>query len=61
MADIRKLIKKLATQEAELTNIQFIAPCVKNGLVKTIFAGMIYIFESQPKKVLWMGNISTNK
>ncbi|MGD1807652.1 hypothetical protein ACP6PL_19755 [Dapis sp. BLCC M126] len=50
MTNIRKLINQLATQEVELTNIQFLAPCVKNGRVKTRVAGMIYTFESQPKK-----------
>ncbi|MDJ0557205.1 MAG: hypothetical protein QNJ68_22725 [Microcoleaceae cyanobacterium MO_207.B10] len=55
MTDIRKLINKLATQESELTNIQFLAPCVKNGSVKTRVAGMIYTFESQPKKFAGWG------
>ncbi|MGD1699389.1 hypothetical protein [Dapis sp. BLCC M229] len=49
MTDIRKLINQLAIQEAELKNIQFLAPCVKNGRVKTRVAGMIYTFESEPK------------
>ena len=55
MTDIRKLINQLATQEAELKNIQFLAPCVKNGRVKTRVAGMIYTFESQPKKFAGWG------
>ncbi len=55
MTDIRKLINQLAIQEAELTNIQFLAPCVKNGRVKTRVAGIIYTFESQPKKFAGWG------
>ncbi len=50
MTDIRNLLNKLAAQEAELNKIQFLAPCVGSGRVKTRVSGMVYTFETQPKK-----------
>ena len=47
---IQNLIKKIAAQEAELTDTQFVAPCVRRGKVRTRVAGMIYTFTPQPKK-----------
>lgn len=49
MADIRKLLEKLADREAQLRATQFIAPCVKSGQVRTRVAGMIYTFKTQPR------------
>ncbi|MGK7922396.1 MAG: hypothetical protein AB4080_20565 [Trichodesmium sp.] len=49
MTDIRKLINKLATEESQLTNIQFLAPCVRNGRVKTRVSGMSYTFKTEPE------------
>ncbi len=50
MADIRNLLNQLATQEAELNNIQFLAPCVRNEILKTRVAGMVYTFQALPRK-----------
>lgn len=50
MADIRNLLNQLAAKEAELNNIQFLAPCVQSGRVKTRVAGMVYTFKTQPRK-----------
>ncbi|GGA43139.1 hypothetical protein [Okeania sp. KiyG1] len=50
MTDIRNLLNQLAAQEAQLNNIQFLAPCVGGGRVKTRVAGIVYTFQTQPKK-----------
>lgn len=55
MADILNLLNKLAAQEAQLNNIQFLAPCVRNGRVKTRVAGMLYTFQTQPQKFAGWG------
>nr|WP_240038779.1 MULTISPECIES: hypothetical protein [Okeania] len=31
--------------------MQFLAPCIRNGRVKTKVAGMVYTFQTQPKKI----------
>jgi hypothetical protein len=49
MADIRKLLNQLATQEALLRDTQFLAPCVGSGLVRTKVSGIIYTFTPQPR------------
>jgi hypothetical protein len=48
MADIRKLLNQIAAQEAQLSNTQFLAPCVRKGLVRTRVAGIIYTFTPKP-------------
>lgn len=48
MTDIRKIINQLATQEAKLLDTQFLAPCVRNGRVRTRAGGMIYTFKPKP-------------
>jgi hypothetical protein len=49
MADIRKLINQLASQEAQLQDTQFLAPCVRGGKVRTRVDGMIYTFTPKPR------------
>ena len=48
MTDVRKLIGKLAAQEARLQQTTFLAPCVRGGSVKTRIAGMVYTFTPAP-------------
>lgn len=48
MADIRKLINKLAAEENKLLSTEFIAPCVGNGKVRTRIARMLYTFTIKP-------------
>lgn len=50
MIDIRKLINQIAIPEAQLYTTQFLAPCVKDGRVRTRVAGMIYTFTPKPSK-----------
>ncbi|WP_293149813.1 hypothetical protein [Okeania sp. SIO2C9] len=50
MTDLRNLLNQLAAKEAQLNNIQFLAPCVGGGRVKTRVAGIVYTFQTQPKK-----------
>lgn len=49
MADIRKLLNQLAAQEEQLRSTQFLAPCVRGGLVRTKLAGMLYTFTPDPR------------
>ncbi|MEG4572312.1 hypothetical protein QUA56_06390 [Microcoleus sp. N3A4] len=49
MADIRKIISKLAAQEGQLLDTQFLAPCVRGGRVRTRIGGMTYLFQPQPQ------------
>ena len=49
MADIRKLMQQLAAQEQLLNDTEFLAPCVRGGLVKTSVAKIIYTFKPQPE------------
>ncbi len=48
MADVRKLIGKLAEQEARLQQTTFLAPCVRGGSVRTRIEGMVYTFTPEP-------------
>ena len=48
MTDVRKLIGKLAEQEARLQHTTFLAPCVCGGSVKTRIEGMVYTFAPAP-------------
>lgn len=49
MTDIRKILNQLATQEAQLFDTQFLAPCVRGGRVRTKAGGMIYTFKPKPR------------
>lgn len=49
MKDIRQLLNQLAEQETELQNTQFLAPCTRDGKVRTRVAGMIYTFTPKPR------------
>lgn len=49
VADIRKLLNQLATQEAQLRETQFLAPCVGGGFVRTKVSGILYTFIPQPR------------
>ncbi|MBW4539451.1 MAG: hypothetical protein KME43_09965 [Myxacorys chilensis ATA2-1-KO14] len=48
MTDIRKLLNQIASAEAQLQSMQFLAPCVKGGRVRTRVAGMVYTFSPKP-------------
>ncbi|MFB2918334.1 MULTISPECIES: hypothetical protein [Aerosakkonema] len=48
MADIRKILKQISAQENQLRDRQFIAPCVRGGLVRTKVANIIYNFAPKP-------------
>lgn len=48
MTDIRKLLHQIASAEAQLQSVQFLAPCVKGGRVRTLVAGMVYTFTPKP-------------
>lgn len=50
MTDIRKLLKQIASVEAQLQTTQFLAPCVKGGRVRTRVAGMVYTFTPKPQQ-----------
>ena len=47
--DIRKLLNQIAAQEMQLRETQFLAPCVRGGLVRTRVANIIYSFVPQPR------------
>lgn len=47
--DIRKLLNQIAAQEMQLKDTQFLAPCVRGGLVRTRVANIIYSFAPQPR------------
>ena len=49
MADIRKLINEIAAQENQLQDTQFLAPCVRGGLVRTRVSQIIYNFTPKPR------------
>ncbi|MEO1763058.1 MAG: hypothetical protein AAFR83_14020 [Cyanobacteria bacterium J06629_18] len=55
MANIRKLIDKLATEENKLLSTEFIAPCVGNSKVRTRIAGMTYTFAPEPRNFVGWG------
>ncbi len=48
--DIRKLLHQVASAEAQLRSTQFLAPCVRDGRVRTRVAGMVYTFTPQPQQ-----------
>jgi len=47
--DIHHLLNQIATQEAQLTGTEFLAPCVRGGAVRTSVANIIYTFTPQPR------------
>jgi len=49
MTDIRNLLNQIAAQEAQLRETQFLAPCVRGGLVRTSVAKIVYTFIPQPQ------------
>lgn len=49
MKNIHDLINKIAWEEKQLQNNQFLAPCVQGGKVRTKVAGMIYTFIPNPR------------
>lgn len=48
MANIRKLIEQLASQEKLLSDTEFLAPCIRGGSVQTSVANIIYTLTPQP-------------
>jgi hypothetical protein len=50
MNHIHNLLNQMAVQEKELLATRFLAPCVKNGRVRTRVAGMVYTFTPQPRQ-----------
>lgn len=49
MSNIRKLLEQIATQENQLRETQFFAPCIKGGKVRTKIAGIVYNFAPKPQ------------
>lgn len=49
MTDIRKLLNQLATQETQLRDTQFLAPCMGGGKVRTRVGGLVYTFKPKPR------------
>ncbi|MCL1465363.1 hypothetical protein [Argonema galeatum] len=49
MTDIRKLLNQIAAQETQLRDTQFLAPCVRGGLVRTRVSHIIYNFAPKPR------------
>lgn len=49
MTNIQNLLNKIAAQESQLTETQFMAPCVGGGRVRTRVAGMVYTFATKPR------------
>jgi hypothetical protein len=49
VTDIRKLLNQIASQETQLRDTQFLAPCVRFGRVRTRVAGMVYTFTPEPR------------
>jgi hypothetical protein len=48
MTNIRRLINQLGAQEKLLSETEFLAPCVKNGSVKTAIDSIVYCLQPQP-------------
>jgi hypothetical protein len=48
MPNIRRLLTQLAAHEAQLSETQFLAPCVRGGKVRTRVAGLVYTFRPEP-------------
>ncbi|MBD2295043.1 hypothetical protein H6G06_16520 [Anabaena sphaerica FACHB-251] len=55
MTNIFNLINQIANAEAQLSETQFLAPCVKGGRVRTRVAGMVYTFTPKPSKFAGWG------
>jgi hypothetical protein len=49
MTDIRKLINQLGAQEQQLSEREFLAPCVRGGKVRTSLDKIIYTFTPEPR------------
>ena len=49
MTDIRKLLHKVAAQEAAFRKTTFLAPCVKGGEVRARVAGLVQTFTPEPR------------
>lgn len=47
--NIHDLLNKIAAEESQLTETQFMAPCVGGGRVRTRVAGMVYTFATKPR------------
>src|SRR5688500_12603904 len=48
MADIRKLIDRLAGEEEGFRSTEFVAPCVRGGKVRARVGGMVSVFSPEP-------------
>jgi hypothetical protein len=59
MADIRNLLDRIASAEAQLQSTPFLAPCVKGGRVRTRVAGMVYTFTPKPQSFEGWGIFQT--
>ncbi len=55
MTNIFNLINQIANAEAQLSETQFLAPCVKGGRVRIRVAGMVYTFTPKPSKFAGWG------
>ncbi len=60
MSDIHQLLNQLAAQEQQLFSTQFLAPCVRGGLVRTRVAGIVYTFTPQPRNFEGWGIFQPN-
>lgn len=49
MKNIHQLLNQIATQENQLLQTQFLAPCLRGGQLRTKVAGMVYTFIPQPQ------------
>jgi hypothetical protein len=49
MPDARKLVAKIAAEGSQLKHVQFLAPCVRGGKVRTRVSGLVYTFAPQPR------------
>ncbi|MEW6213125.1 MAG: hypothetical protein AB1631_32810 [Acidobacteriota bacterium] len=49
-SDIKRLLDSISRQEDQLRSTQFVAPCVRGGLVKAKVAGLVYTFTPDPRE-----------
>jgi hypothetical protein len=49
MTNIRNLLNRIASSEAQLQSAQFLAPCLKGGKVRARVSGMVYTFTPKPQ------------
>ncbi len=49
MMNIYTLLNQLNTQQTDLLAQQFLAPCVRNGRVRTRLSGLVYTFRPKPR------------